>query len=158
MLSQQQLKSILCVVLLGTKERRRVTAACLHLCFYPKRLTVHSGYAFCQYVCSLGIEPTTFCAANTMLYHWTTGTPRRWVLVSCPWCCGCTEPPPDKLQAKSNVGINPEASKLNMISLFDSCVNIILPTVVWMFGWLWSITHLSIGYLTLSRFICSDAV
>ncbi len=32
--------------------------------FYPKRLTVHSGYA-----CSLGIEPTTFCAANAMLYH-----------------------------------------------------------------------------------------
>ncbi len=29
--------------------------------FYPKRLTVHSGYTvFCQYVCSLGIEPTTF--------------------------------------------------------------------------------------------------
>ncbi len=25
---------------------------------------------FCQYVCSLGIEPTTFCAANTMFYHW----------------------------------------------------------------------------------------
>ncbi len=25
---------------------------------------LHSGYA-----CSLGIEPTTFCAANTMLYH-----------------------------------------------------------------------------------------
>ncbi len=22
---------------------------------------------FCQYVCSLGIEPTTFCAANAML-------------------------------------------------------------------------------------------
>ncbi len=39
--------------------------------FYPKRLTVHSGYTFFfyQYVCSLGIEPTTFCAANTMLYH-----------------------------------------------------------------------------------------
>ncbi len=30
-------------------------------CFYPKRLTVHSGYTcFCQYMCSLGIEPTTF--------------------------------------------------------------------------------------------------
>ncbi len=29
---------------------------------------------FCQYVCSLGIEPTTFCAANAMLYHWATGT------------------------------------------------------------------------------------
>ncbi len=28
---------------------------------------------FCQYVCSLGIEPTTFCAANAMLYHWPTG-------------------------------------------------------------------------------------
>ncbi len=48
----------------------------LHLCisrrFYPKRLTVHSGYTyflFYQYVCSLGIEPMTFCAANAMLYH-----------------------------------------------------------------------------------------
>ncbi len=29
---------------------------------------------FCQYMCSLGIEPTTFCAANAMLYHWATGT------------------------------------------------------------------------------------
>ncbi len=44
--------------------------------FYPKRLTVHSGYTFFfyQYVCSLGIEPMTFCAANAMLYHWATGT------------------------------------------------------------------------------------
>ncbi len=24
---------------------------------------------FFQYVCSLGIEPTTFCGANAMLYH-----------------------------------------------------------------------------------------
>ncbi len=23
-------------------------------------------------MCSLGIEPTTFCAANAMLYHWAT--------------------------------------------------------------------------------------
>ncbi len=29
---------------------------------------------YCQYVCSLGIEPTTFCTANAMLYHWATGT------------------------------------------------------------------------------------
>ncbi len=29
---------------------------------------------FCQCVCSLGIEPTTFCAANAMLYHWATET------------------------------------------------------------------------------------
>ncbi len=43
--------------------------------FYPKRLTVQSGHNFfCQYACSLGIEPTTFCAANAMLYHWDTGT------------------------------------------------------------------------------------
>ncbi len=26
-------------------------------------------YMFYQYVCSLGIKPTTFCAANAMLYH-----------------------------------------------------------------------------------------
>ncbi len=44
--------------------------------FYPKRLTaIFSLYIFFyQYVYSLGIEPTTFCAANTMLYHWATGT------------------------------------------------------------------------------------
>ncbi len=28
--------------------------------FYPKRLTVHSGYTFIVSMCSLGIEPTTF--------------------------------------------------------------------------------------------------
>ncbi len=28
---------------------------------------------FYQYVCSLGIEPMTFYAANAMLYHWATG-------------------------------------------------------------------------------------
>ncbi len=38
--------------------------------FYPKRLTVHSGYTFFyQYVCSLGIKPMTLCAANAMPYH-----------------------------------------------------------------------------------------
>ncbi len=31
-------------------------------------------FIFYQYVCSLGIKPTTFCAANAMLYHWATGT------------------------------------------------------------------------------------
>ncbi len=34
-------------------------------------------FIFFQYVCSLGIEPTTFCAANAMLYHWATGTVSR---------------------------------------------------------------------------------
>ncbi len=28
----------------------------------------------CQYICSLRIEPTTFCAANALLYLWATGT------------------------------------------------------------------------------------
>ncbi len=37
--------------------------------FYPKRLTVHSGYNFFfyQYVFHLWSEPMTFCAANAML-------------------------------------------------------------------------------------------
>ncbi len=35
---------------------------------------------FCQYVCSLGIEPTTFCTANAMLYHWAIGTQRNMCL------------------------------------------------------------------------------
>ncbi len=33
---------------------------------------------FYQYVCSLGIEPTTFCAANTKLYYpWATEIQRK---------------------------------------------------------------------------------
>ncbi len=41
--------------------------------FYPKRLTIAFGlYIFYQYVCSLGIEPTTFCVADAILYHWAT--------------------------------------------------------------------------------------
>ncbi len=50
-------------------------------CFYPKRLTVHLGYIFfCQYMCSLGIEPTTFalltqCSTTepwliSLIYNW----------------------------------------------------------------------------------------
>ncbi len=39
--------------------------------FYLKRI---SGYTCFVSMCSLGIEPTTFCAANAMLYHWATGT------------------------------------------------------------------------------------
>ncbi len=30
---------------------------------------IHYYLFFYQYVCSLGIEPKTFCAANAMLYH-----------------------------------------------------------------------------------------
>ncbi len=31
-------------------------------------------------MCSLGIEPTTFCTANTMHYHWATGTYKHYKL------------------------------------------------------------------------------
>ncbi len=37
---------------------------------------------FYQYVCSLGIEPTTFCAVNAMLYHWATGTHINLLIIS----------------------------------------------------------------------------
>ncbi len=40
--------------------------------FIQSELTVHSVHLFCQYVCSLGIEPTNFCAVNAVLYHWAT--------------------------------------------------------------------------------------
>ncbi len=38
--------------------------------FIQSNLQVNSGYNFFVSMCSLGIEPTTFCAANAMLYHW----------------------------------------------------------------------------------------
>ncbi len=102
----------MCVFLLGTKEPlQRVHIYAFSRRFYPKRLTVHSVYTcFSQYMCSLAIEPTTFHAANTMLYHWATGTPRRGVEKRLEKFRS-TEPPPDKLQAKSNGGINPVSLK-----------------------------------------------
>ncbi len=43
--------------------------------FYPKRLTVHSGYTFVLSVCVFpGNRTHNLCAANAMLYHWATGT------------------------------------------------------------------------------------
>ncbi len=43
--------------------------------FYPKQVTVHSGYTFfCQYMCSLGIKPTTFALLTQCSNHWATGT------------------------------------------------------------------------------------
>ncbi len=49
--------------------------------FYPKRLTMYSrciaysGYTFfCQYMCSLGIKPTTFALLTQCSNHWATGT------------------------------------------------------------------------------------
>ncbi len=43
--------------------------------FYPKRLTVHLGYAFFLSVCVFpGNWTHNLCAANALLYHWDTGT------------------------------------------------------------------------------------
>ncbi len=52
--------------------RRTLTFTFMHLAdaFIQSDLQ----WMFCHYACSLGIEPTTFCAANAMLYHWATGT------------------------------------------------------------------------------------
>ncbi len=41
-------------------------------------LELFSKYNFFQFVCSLGIEPTTFCAANAKLYHWATGAGKKY--------------------------------------------------------------------------------
>ncbi len=43
--------------------------------FYPKRLTVHSGYTcFLSVHVFPGNRTHNLCAANTMLYHWATGS------------------------------------------------------------------------------------
>ncbi len=34
---------------------------------------IQAIHFFYQFVRSLGIEPTTVCIANAMLYHWATG-------------------------------------------------------------------------------------
>ncbi len=53
-----------------------ITFTCMHLAdaFMQSELQCIRLYIYCQYVCSLGTEPRTFCAANAMLYHWATGT------------------------------------------------------------------------------------
>ncbi len=44
---------------------------------------IQAIHFFYHYVCSLGIEPMTFCAANAMLYHWATGTPYLYTWHTC---------------------------------------------------------------------------
>ncbi len=48
-----------------------ITFTFMHLAdaFIQSDLQCIQAIHFFQYVCSLGIEPTTFCAANAMLYH-----------------------------------------------------------------------------------------
>ncbi len=40
--------------------------------FIQSDLQLHSGYTFWLVHVFPGIEPTTFCAADAMLYHWAT--------------------------------------------------------------------------------------
>ncbi len=64
--------------------RHNITISLLNSMYTFNFTFMHLADAFIQsdlqamhcffYQCSLGIEPTTFCAANTMLYHWATGT------------------------------------------------------------------------------------
>ncbi len=42
--------------------------------FYPKQVTVHSGYKFLSVHVFPGNWTHNLCAANAMLYHWATGT------------------------------------------------------------------------------------
>ncbi len=56
----------------------------MHLATYSKLML----YTYYQYVCSLGIEPRTFCAANAMLYHWATGTEQYMpFIIYYVYCC-----------------------------------------------------------------------
>ncbi len=56
-------------------ESTTFTLTFMHLAdvFIQRDLQRIQAIHFCQYVCSLGIEPTTFCTANAMLYHGATG-------------------------------------------------------------------------------------
>ncbi len=38
-------------------------------CIQAIHFIVSMHYTFLLYVCSLGIEPTTFCTTDAMLYH-----------------------------------------------------------------------------------------
>ncbi len=40
--------------------------------FIQSDLQLHFRLYIFISMCSLGIEPTTFCAADAMLYHWAT--------------------------------------------------------------------------------------
>ncbi len=64
------------------QENKNVQYSCHLVCDYTfTRLAdtfIQSDLQYIQAIhffvsmCSLGIEPTTFCAADAMLYHWAT--------------------------------------------------------------------------------------
>ncbi len=80
--------------------------------FYPKRRIVHSGYNFfCQYVCSLGIEPTTFVLLTQ---------------------CSSTEPQEHRINSKMSI-----CCSKNILSMLKTVVllNIFVETLVDFLGY-----------------------
>ncbi len=81
--------------------------------FYPKRLTVHSGYTyFCQYMCSLGIEPTTFA----LLTQCSTTEPQE---VSCLIVLKLTNT--RKFMLETHVSMKVNSWERNIICILDLC-------------------------------------
>ncbi len=88
----------------GGRDFTHFSFTFMHLAdaFIQSDVQCHSGYSFLIYfsvskcvpwevnpLSSLGSEPTIFCAANAMLYHWATGTHGNfWELTSqiCALC------------------------------------------------------------------------
>ncbi len=55
-------------------------------CFYPEQLTVHSGYTFLSVCVFAGNWTHNFYTADTMLYHWATGTHVQPTAMYAPLC------------------------------------------------------------------------
>ncbi len=56
--------------------------------FYPKQLTVHSGYkCFSSTFVPWELNPLPFAATNAMLYHWATGTSSFLGTIWCESAC-----------------------------------------------------------------------
>ncbi len=62
--AHRQRKSLGCEHKKRVEKRWRITRADICPGVYGPRLTL---YIFYKYMCSLGIEPTTFCAADPLL-------------------------------------------------------------------------------------------
>ncbi len=76
-LRNYKLVQVIGTIFIGRLKNHLVIVYILHLAdtFIRSDLqSIQAIHFFFHYVCSLGIEPTTFCTANTMLCHWATGT------------------------------------------------------------------------------------
>ncbi len=86
--------------------------------FYPKRLTVHSGYTFVLSVCVFpGNWTHNLCTTNAMLYHWAKGT-----LLSHPTFKRVYSPNNFKFMLLKNVLINVMCMDSCFCSTLASCL------------------------------------